>query len=60
MVGKVVQGPTPFPGFSAKRPYGARERERETGRRENLGTRLFKAQDQKSQFILILFFPTSC
>ena len=29
---------TSFPGFSPTRPYGARERE--TGRRENLGTRL--------------------
>ena len=29
---------TSFPGFCPTRPYGARERE--TGRRENLGTRL--------------------
>ena len=38
---------TSFPGFSPTRPYGARERE--TGRGENLGTRLMSQVIRESE-----------
>ena len=57
-----VRVPTSFPGFSPTRPYGARERERDsgrnvtrpnqglsTGRREKLGTRLCEYQNGSSR-----------
>ena len=51
---KVVLGnifaSTSFPGFSPTSPYGARERERETGRRESQGTRLSPPVSRETGF----------
>ena len=57
MVGKVVQGPTPFPGFSATRTERERDRERRVGERTwERGCsrpRIKKANSFFSYFLLI-------